>query len=322
MDAAADWLPDVETPAAGRRMPGARICTGKSGSSGQSSQHGRAQGRTTMSAQTFCLYSIAAVCLVWGVLGLRFALSDLAANAVLALLLFNLDKVIGSENLLIALMLSYPLYWGLAFAIFKALDRPELPSLNVSLRLGLGCLTAFVLVLYINWAPLAHAGNLFHLTYLVNPEERAPRLAAFFKGADEERICDDSYDDLMRLAVNAGDKEVTRVLFTAFSTCKGAATTVSEVVQPVIDDGDAARLEFFLENGLTPDMEVFGYDYANGTALAYAATAARRPEIVRMIFAASPEKALKMKYLHSIVETLKQQDDKTMLSVLNELGIR
>lgn len=275
-----------------------------------------------MNAQTFCLYSLAAACLVWGALGLRFALSVLVANIILAFLLFNVSAISSNENLLYALMLLYPLYWGVAFAIFKFLDQANLPSLNVSLRFALGCATALGLVLSANWGPLAREGNLFRLTYFVDPQERAAQLGDFLKRSDEKRLCDDSYATLMRLAANAGDKEVVKVFFSAFSVCNGAAATISDVVRPVLDSGDAASLEFFLQCGLAPDTEVFGHDYANGTALAYAATATERPELVRLIAASAPEKARHLKYRGNMLEALTERGNKNMLSVLAQLGIQ
>ncbi len=277
---------------------------------------------TLMDAQTFCLYSLAAAGFVWGALGLRFAVSVLIANAVLAFLLYGLNTVISNENLLYTLMLSYPLYWGMAFAACKFFERPELPSMNVPLRLGLGCTAALVFVLCANWAPLARAGELFRITYLIEPKERAVRLAGFLHQSDDRQRCEDSYSDLMGLAFKARDKDVIEVFFQAFATCKGAASTVSDVVKPVIDNGDVAGVEFLLQCGLAPDTEVFGYDYANGVALAYAAVGANRPELVRMIFASAPETARHMKYLDNMLETLNEQGNKEMLSTLDELGIR
>lgn len=275
-----------------------------------------------MSAQTFHLYSLAATCFVWSALGLRFALSVLIANTVLAFLLFHFDPGGGSENLLYVLMLLYPLYWGIAFAVLRFFERPELPSLNVSLRLVLGCTAAVGLVVAANWIPLAREGNLLRITYLAEPKERAALLDAFLEQSGNRLVCDDSYATLMRLAVNARDAEVLEVLFKAFSSCNGAALTVTDVVKPMLDNGDAASLEFLLQCGLAPDTEVFGHDYANGTALAYAATATGRPELVRLIAASAPKKAKNMKYLGNMFETLKERDDQDMLSVLARLGIQ
>ena len=275
-----------------------------------------------MNAQTFCLYSLAAACLVWGALGLRFSLSVLVANTILAVLLFNVAALSDNENLLYALMLLYPLYWGAAFAVFRFLDQANLPALNVSLRFALGCATALCLVLGANWDALAREGNLFRLTYFVDPKERAAQLDDFLKRSDERRLCDDSYATLMRLAVNAKDEEVIKVFFNAFSACNGAAATVADVVKPVLDSGDAASLDFFLQCGLAPDTEVFGHDYANGTALAYAATATGHPELVRLIAESAPEKARHMKYRDNMLEALTERGDKEMLSVLARLGIR
>lgn len=275
-----------------------------------------------MNAQTFCLYGLAAAFLVWGALGLRFALSVLAANIVLAFILFGLGPALGNENLLYALMLLYPLYWGLAFAAFRFLDQPDLPSLSVPLRFGLGCVTALGLVMWAHWGFLAREGNLFRITYLVEPKERAVQLADFLKFAGRERVCDDSYATLMQLAAKAGDKEVVEVLFDSFSDCNGAAETVSDTVKPLIDNGDAASLEFLLQCGLEPDTEVFGHDYANGTALAYAAVIAKQPELVRLIAASAPDKARGLKYRDNMLEALKEQGNKEMLSVLEQAGIR
>ncbi len=244
-----------------------------------------------MNEQTFCLYGLAAAFLVWGALGLRFALSVLVANIVLAFILFFLGPALGDNNLLHVLMLLYPLYWGLAFAAFRFLDRPDMPSISVPLRFGLGCVTALGLVMWAHWGFLAREGNLFRITYLVEPRERAAHLADFLKSSDRERVCGDSYTTLMQLAAKAGDKEVVGVLFSAFSACNGAAETVSDTVKPLIDNGDAASLEFLLRNGLEPDTEVFGHDYANGTALAYAAVIAKQPGRVRRIAASAPAKA-------------------------------
>ena len=276
-----------------------------------------------MDARVFCLYSLAAVCFIWGVLGLRFAVSVLIANAVLAFLLFSgLDVRISNENLRYALVLAYPLYWGMAFVACKFLERPELPAMNIPLRMGLGCIAALGLALYINWPSLARSGELFRITYLVEPKERAARLSGFLRRSSNEQICGDSYADLMRLAFNARDKDVVEALLGSFSRCAGAAATVSDVVRPVIDSGDAAGVEFLLQCGLAPDTEVFGYDYANGTALAYAATIANRPNLVRLIFASAPEKARHMKYLGNMLEALKEKGNKEMLSVLAELGVQ
>ena len=275
-----------------------------------------------MNAENFCLYGLAAVFLVWGALGLRFGLSVLAANIVLAFILFGLGPALGNKNPLYALMLLYPLYWGLAFAAFRFLDRPDMPSMSVPLRFGLGCVAALGLALGAHWDFLAREGNLFRITYLVEPKERATQLADFLKSSARERVCDDSYATLMRLAVKAGDREVVGVLFNAFSACDGAAETVSDTVKPLIDNGDAGLLKFMLQCGLEPDTEVFGHDYANGTALAYAAVIAKQPELVRLIAASAPDKARGLKYLGNMLEALKERRDKDMLSVLERLGIR
>ena len=275
-----------------------------------------------MNEQTFCLYGLAAAFLVWGALGLRFALSVLVANIVLAFILFGLGPVLGDNNLLYVLMLLYPLYWGLAFAAFRFLDRPDMPSISVPLRFGLGCVTALGLVLWAHWGFLAREGNLFRITYLVEPKERAVQLEDFLKSSGRERVCDDSYATLMRLAVKAGDVDVVEVLFSAFSVCNGAAETVSDTVKPLIDNGDAALLKFLLQCGLEPDTEVFGHDYANGTALAYAAVIAKQPELVRLIADSAPDKARGLKYRDNMLEALKEQGNKEMLSVLDQLGIQ
>ena len=275
-----------------------------------------------MNEQTFCLYGLAAAFLVWGALGLRFALSVLAANIVLAFILFGLGPVLGNENPLYALMLLYPLYWGLAFAAFRFLDRPGWPSMSVPLRFGLGCVTALGLVMWAHWGFLAREGNLFRITYFVEPRERAAQLADFLKSSGRERVCGDSYATLMRLAVKAGDVDVVEVLFSAFSVCNGAAETVSDTVKPLIDNGVAALLKFLLQCGLAPDTEVFGHDYANGTALAYAAVIAKQPELVRLIAASAPDKARGLKYRDTMLEALKERNNKEMLSVLEQAGIR
>lgn len=275
-----------------------------------------------MNEQIFCLYGLAAAFLVWGALGLRFALSVLVANIVLAFILFGLGPALGDNNLIYVLMLLYPLYWGLVFAAFRFLDRPDMPSISVPLRFGLGCVTALGLVLWAHWGFLAREGNLFRITYLVEPKERAVQLEDFLKSSGRERVCDDSYATLMRLAVKTGDADVVEVFFSAFSVCNGAAETVSDTVKPLIDNGDAALLKFLLQCGLRPDTEVFGHDYANGTALAYAAVIAKQPELVRLIADSAPDKARGLKYRNNMLEALKEQNNKEMLSVLDQLGIQ
>lgn len=272
--------------------------------------------------QSFWLYSIAVACFIWGALGLRFALSVLVANAVLSFILFGLSTIVSNTTLLYALMLSYPLYWGLAFAGCKFLERPELPSLNVSLRLALGFTAALGVVLFIHGAFLARTGELFRITYLTDPQKRPAILSEFLQRSNQVQRCDDSYATLMSLAATAKDKEVLKVLFSAFSTCNGAAATVSAVVKPMIDNGDAADLELLLQCGLTPATEVFGHDYANGAALAYAATAAKRPEMVRLLYSSSPETARNMKYFDNMMETLKERNNQEILTVLTQLGVQ
>jgi hypothetical protein len=275
-----------------------------------------------MDPLTFCLYSLAAACLVWGVMGLRFALSVLAANAVLAVLFFCLTAAIDNTNLQYALVLSYPLYLGLAFVLFAFCERVGLPSLNIFWRFGLGCAAALCLALWANGDALLRGATQLGITYFVQPQERAGRLADFLRRSDKKQRCDESYATLMTLAVDARDAEVVRVLFDAFSVCDGAAETVNDTVRPVLDSGDAAALDFFLQCGLFPDTEVFGHDYANGTALAYAATVAKRPELVRQIVASAPERARRMKYLGTMLETLKEQGGKEILSVLEQMGVK
>ena len=67
---------------------------------------------------------------------------------------------------------------------------------------------------------------------------------------------------------------------------------------------------------------MFGHDYANGTALAYAAVIAKQPELVRLIAASAPDKARGLKYRDNMLEALKEQGNKEMLSVLEQAGIR
>jgi hypothetical protein len=288
----------------------------------------------------FCLYSLAAACLVWGVLGLRFALSIVMANAVLLLLMCFLPAPAGHEyypglapvwpdpSMFAAgsdmprhiLMLAWPLYWGLAFAALRVIDRVNWPSLSVPPRLALGCAAALILMLCANWAPVSREARLFAVTYLTSPRERAARLADFLREGDERRRCDTSYATLMTLALNARDREVTGVFITELAACDAASATFSEVVRPILDNGDAASLEFLIQCGLTPDMEVFGHDYANGTALAYAAIA-NRPEMVRLLAASAPERVRGMKYLDSLLRALKERDSTDMLSVLSQMGL-
>ena len=273
-----------------------------------------------MNSHTFWLYSFAAICVVWGALGARFALSVAVANGVLAVLMFSVAERTSGE-LSHALMLCYPIYWGVAFAAFRFLDRLALPVLAVPWRVAAGCLLTLVFLVCANWLQLARSGELFRVTYLTEPATRAQDLENFFRGADKVERCEDSYSSLMRLAVRARDVEVLKTLFSTFSVCDNAATTITEVALPAIDAGDAARVELFLEAGMSPLTVVLGHDYANGTAFAYAATAADRPDMVKLLFSASPEAVRGMKYLYAIIETLKQQNNAEMLELFNTLDL-
>lgn len=273
-----------------------------------------------MDAQTFWFYSAASACFVWGVLGTRFALSVLLANAVLAFLLFVLAESIGNSNLLYALMFCYPLYWGLAFAGLSFFVPQGLPAFAVSLRLGLGCFLALVFILCSHSNALLHSATLLQITYLSEPKQRPAALKAFFQNSSEEQVCRNSYATLMRLALNARDKETLSVLLQSFSPCRGAASTLSEVVKPLIDNNALGEVQFLLECGLSPATEVFGHEYANGTALAYAAAVARKPEIARAIFVADPEKARNMKSFSILMDTLRAQGNEEMLSLFSEQG--
>ncbi|MDR2488203.1 MAG: hypothetical protein LBD42_01680 [Desulfovibrio sp.] len=269
-----------------------------------------------------CLYGIAAACLAWGVLGLRFSLSVLAANTVLAaLFLVALPAFTDNGNLLYALILAYPLYWGAAFLSLRFVERANLPALNIPLRFSTGCAAALFFIAWANGDFFIREGKQFHLTYFVQPQERAARLAAFLQESDEKQRCGASYATLMTLAVNARDKDVTRVFLNELAACDGAAATISGAVKPVLDGGDTSALDFLLQCGMAPDTEVFGHDYANGTALAYAAAVAGNPELVRLIAASAPERARGMKYLNTMIRTLEEQDNREILTLLARMGI-
>lgn len=273
-----------------------------------------------ISPHAFWLYTLAVCAVAWGTLGLRFSVSVLAANGLLAVLLFSLRDLLG-DNFLYALIFCYPLYWGAAFALFSRLDGIQLPFPGPVSRFIIGLLAALSLLCIANRDDLEFSGHIFHAAFVANTAERPALLRRAFAQGSLAQVCKDSHANLMALAVNAKDGESVHALIDSFAVCPTASRTMQIMVKPLIDQGRAEELSYLLDNGLKPSSLVFGADYANGAALAYAATAGGKPEIVKLIAARDPEDAKKMKYFSMMIEALQAQENSPMLRALNAAGL-
>ena len=156
---------------------------------------------------------------------------------------------------------------------------------------------------------------------MADPKERPALLRKAFAGGNTTQVCKDSHVNLKSLALNARDGAVVNALVDSFSLCPTASRTMQIIVKPLIDRGDKAEITFLLDNGLKPSSLVFGADYANGTALAYAATASGNTEIVKLIAAHNREDARNMKYFSMMLEALQAQGNSPMLRALDEAGL-
>lgn len=273
-----------------------------------------------VSPQTFWLYTFAVCALVWGILGLRFAIGVLGANAVLAYLLFGLRGALG-DNALYALLFCYPVYWGIVFALLGKLDRLQFPSPGPIARFFIGLILALALFGLARQEDLKLTGKIYYAAFLADVSQRPVLIGQALAETNPDKLCNESYANLMNLALNAHDGEVTEVLVRSFSVCPRASRTIQAVVKPMLDAGEKKKLSFLLQHGLKPSSLVFGADYANGSALAYAATATGHPDIVRMIAERNTEDARKMKYFSTMIETLLTQDNTVMLDALDEAGL-
>lgn len=274
----------------------------------------------TITPQAFWLYSLAVCALAWGTLGLRFAVSVLAANGLLAVLLFSLRDFLG-DNFIHALIFCYPLYWGAAFALFAGVDRLQLPSPGPVVRFFMGGLAALSLVCIAKQGDLEFSGRIFNATFVADVQDRPALIRRAFTGGSGTQVCRDSHANLMALALHARDGEVVRALVDSFAVCPVASRTMQVVVKPLIDQGSTDELSFLLQNGLKPSTLVFGADYANGSALAYAATASNHPEVVKLIGGHDRQDAKNMKYFTMMIEALQAQDNAPMLRALREAGL-
>lgn len=273
-----------------------------------------------MSFQIFWLYTLAVCALVWGVLGLRFATAVLAANCLLSALLFGARHLI-DDNLLHALMFCYPLYWGIAFALLSRLDKLPLPSPGASLRFFLCFFAALGFLSAARWDDVVLSGRLIYAAYIADVDERPALVRQAMRQASAKQVCRESHATLMRLAVNARDAEVVSGLLDSFAVCRRASRTMQIAVMPLLDDNELEDVEFLLANGMKPSTLVFGADYANGTVLAYAATATGHSELVRLIAAHDPADARNMKYFDMMLEALRTQKNEKMLRALADAGI-
>lgn len=270
-----------------------------------------------MEPQTFWLYSLASVSLIWGVFGLRIALSVLAANAILAVIFWYLP---GDSGLGDVLLIGYPLYWGVAFFLFRFVEYIPLPAPPVALRVASGCIAAAVLAILANWGWVSYNARLVYATYAAPVEERPRLLEREFAHATYAQVCLDSNATLMRLAMAAGDHKVTGVLLEAFGRCYSASATMEQVVRPVFDAGDVNALGFLMESGLKPSTLVSGSPY-RGSALAYAASVVQNRELVRALARHNPEDARVLPFLGVLFADLKYANNNAMIRQLTDLGI-
>lgn len=273
-----------------------------------------------MEPQTFWLYNFAAVAIAWGVFGLRFGLSVLAANCVLAAVFFALPQEYGGFNLRDVLLIGYPIYWGIAFLVFRWVEALPLPSSPLPLRIAVGCVVCIGCVVLAHRGTLSRESSILYAVYLAPVEERPVILEKEFADSPYTDICLDSKAELLRLAMGVGDHDVTAVLLQAFTRCHSGSRTMTEVVKPILDEGDLDGLRFLLDSGLKPSMLVYGSAY-RGSVLSYAATVARQPDIVRMLIRHDPEGARNLPFLSVLMETLVESEDLAMLHLLHDEGI-
>lgn len=274
-----------------------------------------------MEPQIFWLYSLASVSLAWGVFGMRIALSVLAANAVLACIFWYAPVYMPEESgLADVLLIGYPLYWGVAFFLFRFVELLPLPAPPVALRVGAGCLAALAFVLLANWGFIGHNARLLYAAYIAPVQERPRLLEEEFARAAYGQVCLDSNATLMRLAMGADDRAVVAVLLDAFGRCYSASATMEEVVKPVLDAGDVHAFELLLESGLKPGSLVSGSPY-RGSVLAYAAGVAQNRELVRVLVRRYPEEAKTLPFLGVLQGDLKSANNNAMLRLLRELKV-
>lgn len=275
-----------------------------------------------MDTHSFLLYGSAASALVWALLGLRFGLSVFAANSLL-LLLWRLFPGIGpgapaTPALVLVCLVLWPALWGAAFLLLKT---ERLPALPAGLRVCCGLALCAALCAAANWEPLTRAGRLTYALYVGDTKERPARITAFFATASYAEVCLESHPTLMRLAVATRDLDGARALLRAFERCKTASATMTEAVRPLIDAGDESAVAFLLKAGLRPSSLLFGGDYANGTALAYAAVEGKA-ELARLIIRHDPDDARSLRYLPLLLSTLRDKGDEDMLRLLEQEGLR
>lgn len=270
-----------------------------------------------MEPQTFWLYSLASVSLIWGVFGLRIALSVLAANAVLAVIFWHFP---GGNGLSDVLLIGYPLYWGVAFFLFRFVEYIPLPAPPVALRVALGCIAAAALTVLANWGWIGHNARLLYATYAAPVEDRPRLLEREFARATYGQVCLDSNATLMGLAMGARDRETVAVLLDAFGRCHGASATMEQTVRPVFDAGDVDSLIFLMDSGLKPSTLVSGSPY-RGSALAYAAVVAQNRELVRELVRRNPENAKTLPFLSVVFADLKLINHNAMIRLLEGLGV-
>lgn len=273
-----------------------------------------------MESHTFWAYSLASVFLVWGALGLRFALSVLAANAALAVLLFCLPAGTLGPAVRSALPFGYPVYLGAAFYALERLDRASLPSLPGGLRFFGGLLAALLFAAAANLPTLSYVWNMQCAVYLAGPKERPALLTKTLARSSYQQVCLDSHAPLMELALQARDRDVLRALLAAYDRCYSASATVGAVVKPLFDAGRTEEVSVLLESGLRPSSLVSGTPY-KGTALAYAALEAKSRELVEAIVNHDRSDAQVLPFLHALVEALHERADTAMLHYLREEGV-
>ena len=262
-----------------------------------------------------------AVCaLTWGSLGLRFATSVLAANGLLAIMLFGLRNLLG-DNTIHVLIFCYPLYWGVAFALSSRLEKIQLPFPGPIARFLIGVLAALSLVCIAKKDDLEFSGQIFNATFVADVQERPALLRGAFARGSLAQVCRESHANLMNLALDARDGETVHALIDSFAVCPVASRTMQVVVKPLIDQGNLEEISFLLQNGLKPSSLVFGADYANGTALAYAATASNHPDMVKLIAGHDPEDAKAMKYFTMMLEAMQTQGNSRMLNAMQKAGL-
>lgn len=274
----------------------------------------------SITLHTFWFYTFAVCFLAWGALGVRFSISILAANSFLALLLFPAREII-DDNILHALIFCYPLFWGAAFGLLYKLEGFQLPFPGTVARFFLGLLAALSILCIANRPGLEFSGRMFYAAFIADTNTRPALIRQTLAHATPHQVCRESHANLMTLAMDADDGEVVRALIENFRICPTASRTMQTVVKPLVDKGDNKKISFLLGNGLKPSSLIFGADYANGSALAYAATASTHPDIVTLIGKHDPKDARSMKYFTMMLEALRTQQNAPMLQALRQAGL-